>query len=1062
MRQIQQARFILYPILKIGLVTLLSADIEIKEGESATKDITTNTGECKLKFLGSYGSYTGNITANGGNNKIVFEKDGVFGFNAKLNANESSTNTLIANHDITLQSDIVLSGTNTSQTGGNIFDIDGKGLELKDEELKTIKVNSGSSHIYFKSNQSTLAGNIKTLQGNITLETKENTKAIFLGDLILHTNTVAKILLGNSSNLTLQGSTVEISEIALTQNNGNATILIDGKNSRDGVEVSIGNSLKAENVNFILNGSYESEHEKYAQLTLNANDNTIKSIALGEHSQFNVINLTKGYTSINSQIIINNQQELSLIFDKDTALTLSSGISNSGELKIKINDTNSKVIGNITTNNNGETSLYFGEELKEMELIDAQIGLITNNGERASTTLFFKANQITLKNGNDTETVNFSSGANTFVFDNPNGSTLNWQSHNGEEQPIKTIGGNTTFLFQSNGTITSNVNTSAGMTVITLTDGVIATFQRGITTTSKGRTLVDLSEHDTVFVGDILTDGTDSTTTLKVGKNSNFSQQSNYTIQGNIITNSGKTKLEFDGSNNTLILTGNASLTSIANPKNGKNNGISFYYKDRKISSGFKTLTIGSKKRNDGINGEGLNFVVYAVSNQNSNPDIPKTYADKVIINSTNNTINDKNNPTIHTLGVIFANQDSINPNDITYSKGAYNNILVASVANDSNVSLDTSLPSVLGFEVATINYTLEDTGEYTNYYIGGIGELKIPQAEQEIGASALVCNYNLYIATFNSLNKRMGELRDNPFVHGGWARIFHGAQNNDFGVGSKTYYTTLQSGYDYGFEGGVDKGSFRDYLGVALSYAFSTSNLKDGFYYYGEQRNIKDINSQSIEIALYNTYIQDEGWYNDTLIKFGYFLSNFTITHPNHLYSANHQIQNLAFVLNNEIGYLFKLGKYKEWSITPQIELGFGYFNPSHFRQSFHDSLAYLNSTSDSLLTLRKKIGSSFGYAFNRFTQDKNFKINLYLGLFYEHDFITGGELQMNTQRGTEVKKKSDISSDNRFIINTGCNLGIQENTRIYFDIEKSFGGKITTEYQINLGVRYSFGEKD
>ena len=45
------------------------------------------------------------------------------------------------------------------------------------------------------------------------------------------------------------------------------------------------------------------------------------------------------------------------------------------------------------------------------------------------------------------------------------------------------------------------------------------------------------------------------------------------------------------------------------------------------------------------------------------------------------------------------------------------------------------------------------------------------------------------------------------------------------------------------------------------------------------------------------------------------------------------------------------------------------------------------------------------------------------------------------------------------RFVLNLGTNFKIKDNTRIYFDFERSFGGKITTDYQLNLGVRYSFG---
>lgn len=46
--------------------------------------------------------------------------------------------------------------------------------------------------------------------------------------------------------------------------------------------------------------------------------------------------------------------------------------------------------------------------------------------------------------------------------------------------------------------------------------------------------------------------------------------------------------------------------------------------------------------------------------------------------------------------------------------------------------------------------------------------------------------------------------------------------------------------------------------------------------------------------------------------------------------------------------------------------------------------------------------------------------------------------------------------------MLNVGTNMNIKENTRIYFNFEKSFVGKITTDYQVNFGVRYSFGESN
>lgn len=203
-------------------------------------------------------------------------------------------------------------------------------------------------------------------------------------------------------------------------------------------------------------------------------------------------------------------------------------------------------------------------------------------------------------------------------------------------------------------------------------------------------------------------------------------------------------------------------------------------------------------------------------------------------------------------------------------------------------------------------------------------------------------------------------------------------------------------------------------------------------------------------------------GWYNDTIAKFSYLLSNFDIKNLNNGEITSNDTKNFALTLSDEVGYRFALGEAKEWSITPQLELGFGYFNQSDFRQTLQNSGAYLDSNANAVLTLRARAGSSFGYDFKNFTQEKNFNVSVYVGVFYEYDYVSGGEIQMSTQRETEANKYSNLSSDDRVVMNIGTNLEIKDNTRIYFDFEKSFAGKINTDYQVNLGVRYSFGESN
>ncbi|WP_300224013.1 autotransporter outer membrane beta-barrel domain-containing protein [uncultured Helicobacter sp.] len=339
----------------------------------------------------------------------------------------------------------------------------------------------------------------------------------------------------------------------------------------------------------------------------------------------------------------------------------------------------------------------------------------------------------------------------------------------------------------------------------------------------------------------------------------------------------------------------------------------------------------------------------------------------------------------------------------------------------------------------------------YVTYFVNHMETKGASETTQNVSASAVATNYDLYIANFNSLNKRMGELRDNNHSQGAWARVFNGSQTNSSDFGSTTNYTTIQAGYDYafGFEG------TNNYVGLAIAYSMSSSKGSTGYNNIGSRvEGIQDIKSNLVEVAIYNSYVQDEGWYNDSIFKFSYIMSDFTLT----LGSDTQSTSNMAYTFSDEFGYRFKLGEAKEWYIDPQLELGFGYFDQTDFVQKLGD--ASLDTKANSLMTVRARVGSSFGYDFKQFTEGKGVDAKLYAGVFYEYDYITGGELNLKTNLGGTNTLNSALSSDGRVVMNVGTNVTVQDSTRIYFDFEKSFAGKITTDYQVNVGVRYSFGE--
>lgn len=514
----------------------------------------------------------------------------------------------------------------------------------------------------------------------------------------------------------------------------------------------------------------------------------------------------------------------------------------------------------------------------------------------------------------------------------------------------------------------------------------------------------------------------------------------------------------------------------------------------------FRVLEIGKKGDTTGVaglSGDNLTFVVYANLDakaqkidsgdnwtpiyQDQKPVIDETktknptlaghplqsdtyaYSDRVIIHSSQG-----NQGGVHNIGVVFSYWDYANLSSLSYKGGdvkTEGNIAIASVAKNSKVTLNPTSVTI-GFNSVETSFEKVDTNDqgiidtatpsnniYTTYFLKSAQDTGVAPVTQEVTSSVFALNYDLFIANFNSLNKRMGDLRNNSYSQGAWGRIFNGQLSNDFGLGSASNYTTLQAGYDYDFS----LSNAKNYLGVAFAYGFSISEMSSNASNALQNREIKDIFSNNIELALYNAYVEDSGLYSDSIAKFSYLISDFNLT--NNGASEKLSVNNYAFQLSEEVGYVFSLGGNKEWSITPQAELSFGYYSDSDLTQVAGEF--YLDAKAKSLMMLRARVGTMVGYDFKQFTQDKNFNASLYAGLSYEYDYLSGGDIELTPNYGKATTTKSALSSDGRGVVNLGTNISLKDDIRLYADFQSSFGGKINTDYQINIGARFSFGEK-
>lgn len=1060
--------------------TTITDKINVANNSDITLDLGHSTELALTSGMDTAGTSTLQVIANGSARSATLSGGNTTATHLKLTGDAShsasialknpqvnlTTLTTSGGAENTLTLDTSTQGVQTSISQA----ISGDNLKVKlnGVDTKIAKLSLGNI-----SNGTNTTSTIKTLtleSSSASGNTAYNTLELKGGDTIitdaLSISTNQGINFDFSGNSSLQ-NTLTNSGGVLALNFQNGTGTLNGSISTNGGNTSINLSDGASGIiTGSINGSGGTTTISYASgasaktLTLQGGDNKITQLNIDGTN--NTFTLTNGTTTIDGKINIDNGEELTTNLTSTANLTLTGNLDNSGNHTINFNGTSHTLSGAISTLSGGTTSLnlstgtqatitgdtssagitninlannasltldkklsttagnttidFKGESGKiqggiettsnatttfNFGLQDSQIAAATIDGALTNTSanqvFNINAKSTTLKVGDNG--LNFSNGNNTINI-NTEDSTLSWQNKNGENKNISTSGGTTKIDFQNSGVIETEIITSGGSTDINVQQNKIAT------------------------------------------------------ISGNITTSgSGKTNLTFQGSNSTLILKGSANTLYQITSTSGSNNIISLSegetHDERTSTSDRRKLTIENITKDS----KPLTFISQTTA----------TNADTFLIKGSTTKSRNVQIPSTHSLGIVVAK--GVKLSDI----GKSGEILVASVKSDLDIAFDSTSQVVTGFTTATAVFNTKQTDEnggntnqdYTSYFIKGMQNTQVIAAEQEITATAFTLNYDLYMANFNSLNKRMGELRENPHSQGVWLRVFNGVLSNDFGLKTKTNYTTIQTGYDYAFG---NEGS-NNYLGFALSYALSTSTSEHAFDVNAQKRSVDSIYSNAFEVALYNSYVNDEGFYNDMIAKFSYIMSDFKINNlndPTQITSTTNDTKNFALTLSDEVGYKFALGESKEWGITPQLEVGFGYFNQSNFKQTLQDLGAFLQSNADAVMTVRTRVGSSFSYDFKALSQLQNFNASIYLGAFYEYDYVNGGDITFRTDQITQdtANNLSHLQSDGRVVLNIGTNMNIKENTRIYFDFEKSFMGKINTDYQVNLGVRYSFGE--
>lgn len=271
-----------------------------------------------------------------------------------------------------------------------------------------------------------------------------------------------------------------------------------------------------------------------------------------------------------------------------------------------------------------------------------------------------------------------------------------------------------------------------------------------------------------------------------------------------------------------------------------------------------------------------------------------------------------------------------------------------------------------------------------------------------------------------NDMNKRLGELRNSNGEHGVWARMVRG--ESEYGAQSiKNQYNTYQLGYD-------EKLSTNDNwtVGAAISYTDGQSSFENGS---GE--------NTSKGLSFYGSYLGDNGEFVDLIAKYARLDNEFDVAGG--VGSGDYSTNGYSF--SAEYGKRTQLAN--DFYIEPQVELTYGRVADVDFVTKNGAKVSQ-----DSMDSLVGRVGLAAG---------KNIKNgNVYVRASYLYDF--DGETNVTFSNAGASESFSEDLGGGWFEFGIGTNINLSDATYLYFDVEKTTGGEVDTNWQWNAGVRYSF----
>jgi outer membrane autotransporter protein len=318
------------------------------------------------------------------------------------------------------------------------------------------------------------------------------------------------------------------------------------------------------------------------------------------------------------------------------------------------------------------------------------------------------------------------------------------------------------------------------------------------------------------------------------------------------------------------------------------------------------------------------------------------------------------------------------------------------------------------------------------DWYIVGVDKETTETTDTARSATALL--YGDYIShrSIDTLNQRMGELRDYSGANDGvWVRWKTGEmESHQFG-----HYNYDWDFYQIGYDRRIPAKRGNWYVGGAYQTTNGDASYDDGtgdLHMYGG--------------SLYAGWAGNGGEYMDYVLQYNHYKNKYTIFADNESASADYSTK--AWAASVEYGKKFDIGN--EWFFEPQTQLVYGDIGDADY--TITNGVKVHQESMNSLIG---RLGFRLGRLFrNPYEKEPN---QFYLKFNVFHEFGDDKNVSLLGADSTTFHG-AVASNDTWYKFGLGGKVTLGKNTALYGDVERSFGGDITTKWQFNAGLRWMF----